>query len=50
MRKIKANIKMILMVFKYTPLFAIASIIIIAVDVLSTLVDLYIGRSNITNN
>ena len=42
MRKIKANIKMILMVFKYTPLFAIASIIIIAVDVLSTLVDLYI--------
>lgn len=42
MRKIKANIKMILTVFKYTPLFAIASIIIIAVDVLSTLVDLYI--------
>ncbi len=42
MRKIKANLKMMLMVFKYSPLFAISSIIIIVVDVLSTLVDLYI--------
>lgn len=42
MRKIKANLKMMLMVFKYSPLFAITSIIMIIVDALSTLVDLYI--------
>lgn len=42
MRKIKANLKMMLMVFKYSPLFAVTSIILVAVDVLSTLVDIYI--------
>lgn len=42
MRKIKANLKMMLMVFKYSPLFAVTSIILVVVDVLSTLVDIYI--------
>ena len=42
MRKIKANLKMMLMVFKYSPLFAVTSVILVAVDVLSTLVDIYI--------
>ena len=42
MNKIKANLKLILLVFKYTPLFAIWGILMIVIDVLGTLLDLEI--------
>lgn len=42
MKRIKANLKMIFMVFKYSPMFAIMAIVMIAVDVFETLLGLYI--------
>lgn len=47
MNKIKANLKMIIMVFKYSPLFAISALLMIIVDVLSTLIDLYILENTV---
>lgn len=42
MSKIKANLKLILLVFRYTPLFAIWGVFMIIIDVLGTLLDLEI--------
>lgn len=42
MKRIKANLKMIFMVFKYSPVFAIMAIVMIGVDVFETLLSLYI--------
>lgn len=42
MNKIKANLKMIFLVFRYSPLFAIWGLLMIVVDVLGTLLDLQI--------
>ena len=42
MSKLKANLKMIILVFKYTPLYAIWGLMMIVVDVLGTLLDLQI--------
>ena len=47
MNKIKANLKMIIMVFKYSPLFAISALLMIIIDVLSTLIDLYILENTV---
>lgn len=47
MNKIKANLKLILLVFKYTPLFAIWGILMIVIDVLGTLLDLEILETTV---
>lgn len=48
MKKIKANLKMICLVFKFSTLYAICSVLMVGINVLSTLLDLFILERTVT--
>lgn len=48
MKKIKANLKMICLVFKFSTLYAICSVLMVGINVVSTLLDLFILERTVT--